>query len=165
MLSGTDALVFLPFVLVLCLWVAWSDMKFMKIPNKAVLALAGTFLVIGPLLLPLPDYLWAIALMLIVLTIGFLMSTFRMVGAGDAKFAAAMTPYFVGGGAAYVMLLIAGCLIGALIVHRLLRRIPAIRAATPDWLSWTRADFPAGLALAGALLVYIGNLVAADFSG
>ncbi len=165
MLSATDALIFLPFVLVLCVWVAWSDMKFMKIPNKAVLALGAVFLVIGPILLPFYDYLWALALMLIVLTIGFLMSTFRMVGAGDAKFAAAMTPYFVGGDTVYVMLLIAGCLIGALIVHRLLRRIPAIRTATPDWLSWTRADFPAGLALAGALLIYIVSLAATDFSG
>ena len=32
-----EALVFLPFVLPIALWVAWSDMARMKIPNKAVL--------------------------------------------------------------------------------------------------------------------------------
>ncbi len=163
MLSGRDALIFLPLVLAICLWVAWSDMKFMKIPNKAVLALGGLFVLIGPLLLPFYDWLWAIALMVIVLAIGFAMSTFRMVGAGDAKFAAAMAPYFVGGDAVFIMLLIAACLIGALVVHRLLRRIPRVRAATPDWMSWTRGDFPAGLALASAVLIYLLHLIRIDF--
>ncbi len=41
------ALWFLPFVLPIALWVAWSDMKFMKIPNKAVLALVAVFAVVG----------------------------------------------------------------------------------------------------------------------
>ena len=49
------ALIFLPFVLPIAIWVAWSDMKFMKIPNKAVVALAAVFLLLGPLALPLGD--------------------------------------------------------------------------------------------------------------
>lgn len=43
--TATTALWFLPFALPIAVWVAWSDMKFMRIPNKAVLALTAVFLV------------------------------------------------------------------------------------------------------------------------
>ncbi len=43
-----ESLWFLPPVAAIGLWVAWSDMKFMKIPNTAVIALALAYLVIGP---------------------------------------------------------------------------------------------------------------------
>ena len=33
------ALWFLPAVVAIGIWVAWSDMKFMRIPNKAVMAM------------------------------------------------------------------------------------------------------------------------------
>jgi prepilin peptidase CpaA len=36
-----DGASLLPFVLPIAIWVAWSDMKRMKIPNKAVLAMAA----------------------------------------------------------------------------------------------------------------------------
>ena len=38
--TASAALYFLPFVTVICLWVAWSDLARMKIPNYAVIALA-----------------------------------------------------------------------------------------------------------------------------
>ena len=52
-LTLTTALWFLPFVLPICIYVAWSDMKYMKIPNTSVLALVGVFAVVGLLALPL----------------------------------------------------------------------------------------------------------------
>jgi len=36
----SQALWFLPFILPICLFVAWSDMKFMRIPNRSVEAFA-----------------------------------------------------------------------------------------------------------------------------
>ena len=45
--SAATAFWFLPFALPIAVWVAWSDMKFMRIPNKAVLALTAVFLVVG----------------------------------------------------------------------------------------------------------------------
>jgi len=83
-------------VIAIGLWVAWSDMKFMKIPNTAVLAMAGAFLLIGPLALSFDLYLWGLGLGVVTLIAGFVASTLRVVGAGDAKFAAAMAPYFAG---------------------------------------------------------------------
>ena len=52
MLPNAAALTFLPFALAIGIWVAWSDMRFMKIPNKAVLALGAVYLAVGFLVLP-----------------------------------------------------------------------------------------------------------------
>ncbi len=52
------ALWFLPFLVPIAVWVAWSDMKFMKIPNMAVLAMMVVFLVVGLIALPLDVWAW-----------------------------------------------------------------------------------------------------------
>lgn len=135
------------------LWVAWSDMKFMKIPNTSVLALAAVFLILGPIALPFQTWLWGLALGVITLVAGFVISSLRLVGAGDAKFAAAMAPFFAGSSPAFVFTLFAGCLLAAFFAHRLARLTP-FRTATADWASWTNRKFPMGLALAGTLIFY-----------
>ncbi len=148
------AIWFLLPVLPVCLWVAWSDLKFMKIPNKAVLTLAAIYLLTGPIALPLDLYLWGWALGAGVLVVGFVVSSLNLVGAGDSKFAAAMAPFFAGGDARVVLGLFAGCLLAAFATHRLFRAIPAFRSATATWESWTNKDFPMGLALTGTLAFY-----------
>jgi prepilin peptidase CpaA len=52
------------------------------------------------------------------------------------------------------MVLFAACILGAFACHRIARAMPAIRAITPDWASWTHHKFPMGLALAGLLIIY-----------
>ena len=146
---------FLPFVLPIAIWVSWSDMKFMRIPNIAVLALTAVFLVIGPLALPLPDYGWRWVNLAVILTLGFLFTIAGLIGAGDAKFAAAMAPFVAAGDLRLFLALFAAALLGAFAAHRLMRAVPAFRAATRDWASWTNAKFPMGLALAGALVLYL----------
>jgi prepilin peptidase CpaA len=138
----------------IAIWVAWSDMKFMKIPNNAVMALAAVWLALGWLAFGWQLWLWGFALLAIVLVIGFLMNMGGLIGAGDAKFAAAMAPFFVGGKPFLIMGLAAACLLAAFAAHRLAQRVPAVRAATSDWQSWGRRDFPMGLALAGLLVIY-----------
>lgn len=141
-------------IIPIALWVAWSDMKFMKIPNKAVMAMAGVWVACGWLTVSWTAWAWGFAIMAIVLAIGFVMSYFRMLGAGDAKFAAAISPFFVGADYRLVMGIVASCLLVAFFVHRILRRMPAVRNATPDWISWTHSQFPGGLALAGIIIIY-----------
>ena len=158
--QAREALWFLPFVIPVAIWVAWSDMKFMKIPNKAVLALAGVFAVVGLLALPLADYAWRWVHLGVVLAIGFAMTIAGLVGAGDAKFAAAMAPFVALGDARLFIGIFAASLIAAFVAHRLMRAIPAFRAATPDWASWTHRKFPMGLALSGALLMHLGVVAA-----
>lgn len=149
------ALAFLVAALPIGIWVAWSDMKSMKIPNKAVIALALAFVVIGIVILPFKAFLWALVLGLIVLVLGFVGNAAGLFGAGDAKFAAAMAPFFIGADLRQVLGLYAACLLGAFVSHRIAGRIPAFRAATADWASWTHKDFPMGLALSGTLIFYL----------
>lgn len=154
------ALWFLPFVLPISVWVAWSDMSRMKIPNKAVLALAGVFIVIGLLLVALgtwnfETWAWRWVHLLVVLAIGFLANMARTMGAGDAKFAAVMALFVSRGDALFFIYLLAAVVIIGFILHRLARASDWVRARTPDWESWTRKDFPMGLCLSSALVIYL----------
>ena len=119
-MSHTAALVFLPFVLAIGIWVAWNDMRYMKIPNKAVMALLAVWLVVGIFVMPFHSWLWGWALAAMVLVVGFVLNATAGVGAGDAKFAAAMAPFFVQADVRFVLGLAAACLLGAFFSHRLL---------------------------------------------
>lgn len=150
-----EAMLFLPFVLPIAGWVAWSDMARMKIPNKAVLAMAALWPALGWIVMPMNLWLWGFALLGIVLLAGFIGNAAGLFGAGDAKFAAAMAPVFAGGDPMFIATLYAVCSLGAFAAHRALRAIPALRRATPDWKSWTSNKFPMGLALASMLVLYL----------
>jgi prepilin peptidase CpaA len=157
MLEPTDAMILLVPVLPIAIWAAVSDMKRMKIPNVSVLAMAAIWPLIGWMLVPLwSTWLWGLALMAIVFVIGFLIYLTGTFGAGDAKYSAAMAGLFVGGDIGEILLIIFVCMVGALIVHRLLRSLPVVRNATPDWESWTqRRYFPFGLALSAIVVFYL----------
>lgn len=150
----TSLLWFLPFTVPIAIWVAWSDMKFMKIPNKAVLALLAVYLVMGLVVFPPKLWAWGLGLGAIVLVIGFVATAARLIGAGDAKFAAAMAPFFVTADIRTVLFLFAACLFAALISHRVAKHSNIIRGRVPDWLSWTHKGFPMGYPLAGLLIFY-----------
>lgn len=149
--------IFLLFCLPICAWVAWSDLKTMKIPNNAVFALVSVYFFVGLALIPLDVWLWRWVSLVVVLIIGFILNAVANVGAGDAKFAAAAAPFVAQqiGDLQIVLILFAAFLLGAFTAHRLLRSIPAVTAMAPDWVSWKRKDFPMGLALVGTLITYL----------
>lgn len=149
------ALWMLPGAVAIGLWVAWSDMKHMRIPNKSVMALILLYIVVGPIVLPLSVWAWGGIHFAVVLVIGFLMTLTGLVGAGDAKFAAAMAPFIMLGDLSLFMPLLAAVVIAGLVLHRVARRIPAVRAAAPHWESWGRPEFPMGLALGPSLAFYL----------
>lgn len=153
---ATAALWFLVFATPVCLWVAWSDMRTMKIPNKAVIALVCVYLAVGIAVLPLPDYLWRLSHLAILLLAGIAANAAGLMGAGDAKFIAAAAPFVAPGDATTVMLMLAAVLLAAFITHRLARR-SALRRLAPGWASWTAGHrFPLGLALGPTLALYLG---------
>ena len=153
--SQLSAIVFLIPALPIAIWVAWSDMRNMKIPNQSVVVLFFVFAVLGLLVLPLETYAWRWVQAIGVLVLGFVMNMLRTLGAGDAKFAAAMAPIIAAGDATLVFMLFAAVLLSAFATHRLFRAIPAVRGGFSDWKSWSHPKFPMGLGLSGTLLIYL----------
>ncbi|WP_166417436.1 prepilin peptidase [Cochlodiniinecator piscidefendens] len=155
-ITMSSAMWFFPLAGLIGVWAAISDLKRMKIPNRAVLALVGVFVVVGLIALPFAEYPWRLLQLVVVLVIGFVLNMVGAVGAGDAKFAAAMAPFIALGDSMTFLTLFAAVMLAAFVIHRLFRRIPAIRRLTPEWESWENNDFPMGLALGGSLVFYLG---------
>jgi len=154
--SAHAGLWLLVFASPVALYVAYSDLRSMRIPNVAVLALLAVYVVVGALTLPLTVWAWSWLHFAVVLIIGFVLSLTGGFGAGDAKFAAAMAPFIALGDLRQFLVLLSAVVIAAFIAHRTLRAVPAIRRATPGWESWERKEFPFGLALGPALIFYLG---------
>nr|WP_272490738.1 prepilin peptidase [Mesobacterium pallidum] len=155
-LSATAALVFAPFVWAICLHVAWSDLSAMKIRNTMVLALAGVFVLLGPVLMPLDTYGWRLVTMVATLAVTFVLNAAGVMGAGDSKFIAAAAPYIAPPDVFFVMILFAACLLGAFVTHRAARVTGIGPRLAPGWESWTRKrDFPMGFPLGGTLAIYL----------
>ena len=153
--SAQASLWLLVFATPIALFVAWSDLKSMRIPNLSVLALILVYAVVGALTLPLGVWAWSWAHFGVVLILGFVLNMTGGFGAGDAKFAAAMAPFVALGDLRLFLVLLSAVVIAAFIAHRAARSIGAVRRATPDWASWTRREFPFGLALGPALIFYL----------
>ncbi|WP_292291167.1 prepilin peptidase [Marivita sp.] len=155
-----QSLWFLPFAVPICLWVIWSDLRDMRIPNHAVLALAGVFLVVGLFVVPQPEYLWRLAALVVMLVIGMLANAAGMMGAGDSKFLAAAAPFIAIGDLTFLLLILATNMLACYATHRLVRG-SRLRQLAPDWASWSSGPkFPMGFALGSTLIIYLGLGVA-----
>ncbi|MFK7875942.1 MAG: prepilin peptidase [Paracoccaceae bacterium] len=151
-----EALLYLPFVLPLCFYTAFTDMRDMKITNQTVLVLGGVFVILGVIALPLDAYLWRLVQLVCVLLTGIVLNAAGILGAGDAKFAAAAAPYISGSDLQLVSMILMATMLAAVATHRTVRMTP-LRKLAPHWISWGKKnDFPMGLALAGALAIYLG---------
>ncbi len=154
-ISATTALWFLPFVLPICLYVAFTDMAQMRITNQAVILLALVFIVLGFFLMPFNAYLWRLLALVIVLAVGVILNVAGALGAGDAKFAAAAAPYIAIGDLRLLIALFMATLLAAAITHRGIKHTP-LRRLAPHWTSWEQGKkFPMGLALGSALAIYL----------
>ncbi|MGR3501713.1 prepilin peptidase [Pseudaestuariivita sp.] len=151
---GQGLWLFLPFVAPICLYVAFTDVKQMKIKNHAVLALLAVFALVGPLALPLDVYAWRWLHVLVLFGLGFALTSLGAMGAGDAKFLAAAAPFVAAADVWFAMLVLAAAMVAAITVHRGVRASP-LRRLAPDWASWTDPKFPMGLALGPALTAYL----------
>ena len=154
-LESATALWFAPFVLPICLYVCFTDMKAMRITNQAVVALFVVYAVVGFIALPFDVYLWRYLHLLVALIAGIALNAGGAMGAGDAKFIAAAAPYVHLGDFRLMMLLFAATLLAAFAAHRLVKHT-GLRRLAPDWESWSSGSrFPMGLALGGVLALYL----------
>ena len=157
----TTAAWFLPFVIPITVWVAWSDLATMKIPNKAVLALMVVFVVVGLVAVPFNEYLWRYAHFGVVIVIGFVLSAAGLMGAGDAKFGAAMAPFIPLADLGLFFFILAAATGAALILH-LIIRYTSLKNLFPTWeslkpeedRSLRKKHIPYGFGLAPALMFY-----------
>ncbi|WP_294615071.1 prepilin peptidase [Roseovarius sp.] len=155
-ITAQSALWFLPFVLPVCVWVAMSDLRTMKIPNTSVLTLTGIFVVIGLISLPLPDYAWRFSHLAVMLVAGIAANAIGAMGAGDAKFIAAAAPFVALGDLGMLAILFSVTLVAAYVTHRAAKH-SALRRLAPDWKSWSAGNkFPMGFALGATLAIYLG---------
>ena len=154
-ISAALALWFLPFVLPICLYVAFTDMAQMRITNQAVILLVLVFVVIGFFLMPFQDYLWRLGSILLVLIVGIILNAAGALGAGDAKFMAAASPYIALGDLRLLIALFMAVLLAAAVAHRGAKHT-SLRRLAPHWISWEQGKkFPMGLALGPALAIYL----------
>lgn len=154
-LSASAAGWFLIPLLPLCLHVVWSDLSALKIRNGAVEAIAMTYVLVGPLVLPLEMYLWNYSHLLVMLGVGLVLNMAGAMGAGDAKFLAAAGPFVARPDIPAVAYILAGALLASFAVHRLVRSSP-LRRLAPGWASWHSGKrFPMGFPLATALILYL----------
>lgn len=156
-LSAQAAAWFLPFLVPMCLYVAYTDLAAMRISNWTVLLMAATFAVLGVFLFPLDHYLWQLAQLGIVLVVGMVLNAGGAMGAGDAKFLAAAAPYVALGDAFVVLTLFATVLLAAYGTHKLAKNTQ-LHTLAPGWASWTQKaqKFPMGFALGPTLAIYLG---------
>lgn len=153
-ITAFSALWFLPFVLPICLYVAYTDLAHMRITNKAVAALTLVFLLVGLIALPFDIYLWRLLYLVIVLVVGIILNAVGAMGAGDSKFLAASAPFVALGDLRLLMVLLMACVLFAFVVHRGVKMTP-IRQLVPHWESWNRKKFPMGFALGPTLTLYL----------
>lgn len=155
-LGQIEAWIYLPFVLPICFYVAYTDLREMRITNQAVVVLGALFCVLGLFALPFDAYLWRLAQLGIVLVVGIVLNAAGAIGAGDAKFAAAAAPYIALGDLRLLIVIFTANLLAAVTTHRLAKYTP-LRKLAPNWTSWEQDwDFPMGLALGGSLAIYLG---------
>lgn len=155
-ITSLSAAWFLPFVTPICLWVIWSDMKSMRIPNPAVLSLTGIFVVVGLFVLPIwPDYAVRLLALVLVLIVGFFANFAGLMGAGDSKFIAAAAPFVAPADWRVILFILMANLVAGYATHRLAKHT-ALRGLAPEWTSWDQhRKFPMGFALGATLMMYL----------
>ena len=145
----------LAFALPVCLYVAWSDLARMRIPNAANLVLVAVFAGVGAAVLPAEDYLWRWGHLGVALLVGMLLTAAGLLGAGDAKFAAAAAPFVAAADLGLAFALLAACVLAGYATHRAVLHSPLRRIAA-GWDSWSAAPrFPMGFPLSATLLLYL----------
>lgn len=151
----TASLTFLILAGPLAMFIAWSDLKIMKIPTWSTDLLLAIFVLAGLLVLPLDVWGWRLLNFVVVYAVAIILYHTVRFGAGDGKYAASAAPFVDPAHLIVIVYLFCAFLLAAFVAHRTLRALPLVRRLSPDWISWTRRDFPMGLAISGTFLAYL----------
>lgn len=139
---------------------AGSDLRYLQIPNRLILVVCLLY-PIHVLSADAPvDVLGAVSMSGGILMIGFILFGLRLVGGGDVKFLAAAGLWAgtdLGFELVVLMALFGGVLALILLIPRGKRLLARIRA--PSLAAVPAQAMPYGVAIAGALLVVIGQRI------
>ncbi len=162
-LSQSAAIWLLIVAFPISVYVMISDLRSMRIPNLAVLALMLGFGIVGFFVFDLVQYLWQWTHFVVVLAVCVALYALKVLGAGDAKFTAAAAPFFMTADLGMVLFLFPACIFGGFFAHRIAKNSPLQRLA-PEWESWKdKQRFPMGFPLGLTLIFYLA--IAAFGSG
>ncbi len=154
---ATGALLCLMLSTPICLWVLYTDLKYMKIRNAASLLLIAIFALCGLLFLPFEVWAWRWLHMIAVFGLGLVLNHLIHFGMGDVKFSAAASLFIAPAADAVqqMLLLFSAATLASILTHGLMRKQKSCREMAPDWVSWNRRDFPLGVPLALTLWGYL----------
>lgn len=142
----------------LLVWIAWTDFRFLRIRNVAVLSAVGLFLLTIPLI-GLEEAGWRLLAATLVFGVAFGLFATRMMGGGDVKMGAALLLFIPTGTYTLFAVLFSAALLAGIGLVLTLRAVPALRRAGPVSLR-AKGTFPMGLAFALAGLGHLGVLAA-----
>lgn len=139
---------------------AVSDLMTMTIPNRLVLAVAGSFLIAAPLAgLGLDEIAMHLAAAALVLVIGFALFAPGWIGGGDAKLAAALALWF-----GFDLLLpwfVSFCFLGGALTMAIIYYRKSPLPARLDGVDWVarlhhpKSGVPYGIAIAAGSLILL----------
>ena len=151
------ALVFLVVTFPFCIYATWSDLKYLKIPNILPLSMVLAFIIVGPFVLPMEEYLYSLLYGFIALVISLFIHAAGLIPAGDLKFASAIIPFVDTGELVSFGLFVALSAFMAVFTHLV---FGWAGWAPTHWASWQgggwKRRFPVGFALSGGLITYLG---------
>ena len=150
------AFVFLIATLPCLFLICYRDLREMRIPNSHNLYLLLVFVVLGPFVLPFDIYLWQLLYGFIGFVVAVIVMMAGIVGGGDAKMMAAITPYILP--QLWVSFLLSLTIFGisAIIAHALMRLIPQLRPEVQSWKSWESfRKVPYGVPIAITFVYYL----------
>lgn len=154
-MSPEVGLVFLLGSAPICLWIAWCDLSLMRIPNTSLVLLLLVFIVAGPVMLPLDQWGWQLLHLPMILVPAILLNVLRVIGGGDSKMIAVMSVYVPLSDATDVLFIWALATLSSILVHRVIRGLPALRPGLDNWRSWHDPGFPLGVPLAITLILHL----------
>ena len=148
----------------LLLYVIYTDLSDLRIPNVVVMALLAVFAATQAPFLPLPELAWRTGAAAVVFALGVAVFVLHLLGGGDVKLLPVVVLFIPSGQWAQFMLALSVAVILSLSCLRLLRRTGVGR----QWRSLNQtARYPLGPAIALAALIYepLGVAVMSALSG
>lgn len=143
----------LPLILIspLLIYMGYSDLRYMRIPNRLVLAMLAAFAIMAPFL-PRDALLDRLLVATCVFGVGFVAFAFRLFGGGDVKALAALTLFVPPPALTLFGLVFSLSMAFGILAIVTVRRVPGVSRS--GWVSLrANGHFPMGISIAAAGLL------------